>query len=94
MEIHRIPVISTGHLDRNTPDMFTQQGDDNPWCPCAQFQYGYFLYLDDPDSSPPPCLLDIRDWLRTQQAAGLITGGWVRLDSDADTVPDLPTYNW
>lgn len=99
VEIHRIPFISTAHLTQDVADMFTQQGDDNPWCPCAGFEYGYFLFLDalenDDTVETPRCLIDIRDWLSSQEEAGVVFNSrWVRLDRDAAPVPGLPTYDW
>lgn len=98
LEIHKMPSISTGHLTKEVADILTAQGDGNPWCPCATWEYGYFLFLDEPEAGlapVPQCLLDIRDWLRKQEAAGLLDNSrWVRLDGDSDSVDEIPTYNW
>lgn len=117
MEIHHIPVISTGHLTREVAEYLTAHGDDNPWCVCAPYQEGFFLYLEeleayDPESvhsdlasvvgrpPMPQCLIDIRDWMRKHDLPFIADGArlgpacWVRLDSDADPTPDLPTYDW
>lgn len=98
LQIHRIPVISTGHLTQAVAEQLGRQGDDNPWCPCATWAYGYFLYLDDLESSlepAPQCLLDIRNWLRGMEQQGLTDNSrWVRLDADADAADNLPFYNW
>lgn len=93
ISVHQIPVISTGHLTQEVAERLTANGDKNPWCPCAEWEFGFFLYLDEPEAGleePPQCLLDIRDWLK---ASGF-TACWVRLDCDADRVPDLPFYDW
>jgi hypothetical protein len=99
---HEIPVISTAHITLEVATRLDAENDRNPWCPCAAWSYGYFLYLDEPEAGltePPQCLLDIRDWLRKQpmQVDGRLgTPGscWVRLDSDAEKVDGLPTYDW
>ena len=91
--ILRVPTISTGHLTEEVAAQLTNQGDKNPWCPCAEWDYGFFLYLEEPEArgeETPQCLLDIRDWLRAEG----FTDCWVRLDCDADQVPNLPAYNW
>lgn len=98
LEIHKIPMISTAHLTREVADVLTKRRDGNPWCPCAAWEFGYFLFLDNPEAGRAPvpqCLLDIRDWLRKQEAAGVLDNSrWVRLDGDAPTVEELPTYDW
>lgn len=98
LEIHKIPMISTAHLTKEVADVLTERRDGNPWCPCAAWEFGYFLFLDEPEAGRTPvpqCLLDIRDWLRKQEAAGLLDNSrWVRLDGDADAAENLPTYDW
>lgn len=97
-EIHSIPVISTGHLTQNVADMFTQQGDNNPWCACAVFQYGFFIFLDaleEGETEPPKCLVDIRNWLRSLEQAEVIDNSrWLRLDSDGKKIEGLTFYEW
>lgn len=98
LEIHKMPSISTDHLTKEVADILTAQGDGNPWCPCAAWEYGYFLFLDEPEASEttvPQCLLDIRDWLRKQEFAGVLDNSrWVRLDGDCAAVEGLPVYDW
>lgn len=98
LEIHKIPMISTAHLTKEVADVLTERRNGNPWCPCAAWEFGYFLFLYEPEAGRTPvpqCLLDIRDWLRKQEAAGLLDNSrWVRLDGDSDSVDELPTYNW
>lgn len=98
LEIHKMPSISTGHLTKEVADILTAQRDGNPWCPCAAWEYGYFLFLDEPEASEAPvpqCLLDIRNWLRRQEKAGVVDNShWVRLDGDGDTAETLPIYDW
>ena len=54
LEIHKMPSISTGHLTKEVADILTAQGDGNPWCPCATWEYGYFLFLDEPEAGLAP----------------------------------------
>lgn len=98
LEVHTIPVISTGHLTKEVAERLTAEGDKNPWIPCMPWDYGFFMRLDDPDDtkeSVPQCLLDIRDWrMKLERKGKLDNSRWVRLDCDADPVEDLPTYDW
>ena len=90
MRTNTMPVLSTGHLDEQTAAILTELGDANPWVACAEWEYGYFLYLDEPDESAPKCLHDIAAWLRTHGYSDC----WVRLDCDGDKADDLPLYDW
>lgn len=98
LEVHAIPVISTAHITGQV----AQQLQRNPyrWCAGAAFSdNGFFLFLDEPCADPhdtvPQCLLDIRDWRMSLEREGKLDNSrWVRLDCDADTVDDLPTYDW
>lgn len=85
-----MPVISTGHVDETTADLFTRLGAKNDWCHCLGWQYGWVLYLDDVDEEAPQCLRDIADWLQKHG----FHDRWVRLDRDADKADDLPFYEW
>lgn len=85
-----MPVISTGHLDKETADLFSRLGDKNEWCPCLAWDYGWILYLDDVFDEGPQCLNDICDWLQKHGFHDC----WVRLDRDAEQVEDLPYYDW
>ena len=90
--IHRIPEISTAHITQEVSERLDR--NDNLWCSHANYEgCGHFIYLDEPYDGVelvPQCLLDIRDWLKAHG----FTDRWVRLDCDADTVPDLPVYDW
>ena len=96
LEVLRVPVISTAHLTREVAGILESKGNDNPWVPCAEWEYGFFLYLEDPEAREEEseaditCLYAIRDWLREQGFKDC----WVRLDCDADKVEGLPTYDW
>lgn len=93
IEVHEIPVISTSHLTEEVAKLLTELKGQNPWTPCATWEYGYFLFLDRPEESDedvPQCLLDIRNWLKAKGFESC----WVRLDGSADIQPDLPAYEW
>ncbi|MGE8063935.1 hypothetical protein [Pseudomonas sp. NPDC089569] len=105
MEIHSLPVISTAHVTQEVADRLTKEGNNNPWCPCASWEHGFFLHLDElearesDDVTIPQCLIDIRDWLRAKDLRNTCgdsttRADWVRLDQDCDTVEGLPTYDW
>lgn len=93
VEMNVMPVISTGHIDKETAEALDAGCD---WCAQAKFEgYGYFLYLDDLEcgaTPAPQCLVDIRDWLRS--TFGAENQNWVRLDRDAQSVDGLRTYDW
>lgn len=89
LTVHRIPKISTAHLTRQVRDTLTAMGSNNPWCVCAPWEHGFFMFLEEltaPDT--PKCLEDICNWLKAHGYSDC----WVRLDADADLIPDLPDY--
>lgn len=99
MELHIIPCISTTHITQEIATQLTNKGNDNPWCQCASWEYGFFLYLGGPAKHrTPQALLDIKRWLAMQaeDLAGTVQGefGWIRLDRDGPVVDGLPTYDW
>ena len=96
IESHNIPVISTPHLTVDVAEALTNQRNNNPWAPCADWEHGFFLCLErigrhcgEPVAAPR-CLSDIREWLIDNG----FNSCWVRLDSDGPTVGDLPSYEW
>jgi len=105
LEIHSLPVITTAHITQEVAALLTKEGNNNPWCPCASWEHGFFLHLDELEVRAsetvtiPQCLYDIRNWLRAKNlrtAHGNTTSraDWVRLDQDADVVEGLPAYDW
>lgn len=97
LETSVIPVISTGHLTEEVNKQLL--GKHNPWSVHAILPgCGFFLFLDElaeANEPVPQCLKDIRDWLRLKETAGVVDNSrWVRLDSDANTVDELPFYDW
>lgn len=98
VEVQTIPVLCTSHLDQYTSENLTALGNMNPWAPCAAWDHGFFLHLDqleDNISPVPQCLTDVRNWRLEQEAQGKLDNSrWVRFDSQADPVEGLPTYEW
>lgn len=97
LEIHTIPVISTGHITSEVNARLLE--DQGPWGACAILPHsGFFMFLDEvenDDEPVPQCILDIRDWLHGLEAAGrLDRSRWIRLESDGQLVDGLPTYDW
>lgn len=95
LEIHKIPVFSTAHVDENTAEVLNGK---KPTVPCAKWENGWFLFLDvanDASDSWPRCLVDIGWRLRVLEAGGeLDDSRWVRLDVDGPKDNVLPTYEW
>lgn len=80
LETMHVPVISTAHLpgDSAIADLGVLH---------AAYEYGYFVWVDvDNDTD---WFVKVREWAKDNAPEG-----WVRFDSDADPVPELPTYNW
>lgn len=105
MESHTLPIISTAHLTQEVANVLSTEGNKNPWCICAAWEYGFFVHLDDLEAREvdglkiPQCLIDVRDWLRSKNLPCISQGvttraDWVRIDCDADPVADLPVYDW
>ena len=76
----RVPVISTAHLPGS--DAIVDLG-----VLYAAYDCGYFVWMDG--TIEAPWFVAIREWADQQT-----NDGWVRFDTDADPVPELPTYNW
>lgn len=90
LEVMQVPVISTAHLDQETARRLTEEGNNNLWCTCVEWEHGFFLYIDDLGDDAPQCLRDIKTWLNE---CGF-TDCWVRLDSDAQYADGLTSYSW
>lgn len=79
-EIMTIPVLSTEHLP--SCDALRDLG-----VMYAKYPQGFFVYMDE--SSDEPWFVAVREWAEEHSPSG-----WVRFDCDADTVPDLPVFDW
>lgn len=79
-EIMTIPVLSTKHLPSRDAlrDLSVMY---------AKYPYGFFVYMDE--SSDEPWFVAVHEWAKEHSPSG-----WVRFDCDADTVPDLPVFDW
>lgn len=97
IEMLRVPVISTGHLSEETRRRLDAECNENPWVPLAAWEYGYFMFVDDPSGEREEVPADIQalaDWWRKHEAAGRFDNSrWIRLDRDGETAGDLPTYD-
>lgn len=95
IETMTLPIISTAHLTKEVADRLESEGDKNPWVICAPYECGFFLWIgegNDGELDMPQCLRDIRDAIIKIFHRG--PGAWVRLECDADKLPDLPAYEW
>lgn len=90
LEIMRVLVLSTAHL---TEGEGRARGEDFP-CACAEWpSYGFFCYVADIDENipEPDAWPGLYACAKFAASKGL---EWVRFDCDADTVDELPQYNW
>lgn len=92
-EIAKCLVISTEHLDEKTNARMLEADRNGMALGAARFAsypYGYIIfYFHSADVCRlPKCLIDIRNEMIRRKC------DWVRLDSDADQSPNLPTYDW
>lgn len=89
-----MPVISTRHVPKQTMAALYEYRDQVPWMTCATYTYGAFISVpaDLNENMLYASLLDgLRDVFTWAKKGG---NEWVRLDSEGDTVPELPTYDW
>lgn len=92
--IMQVPVLSTSHITKQTNELLTRQGDDNPWMHCAKYDQGYFISVPAASEFPsdvmaaPADLVEIWDWAREHNYA------FVRVDVDGSICPDLTEYDW
>lgn len=89
-----IPVITTGHISVATRDLLHSVAADqckpsDGITDVAEYTSGFFVRFCEETPLDNPDMQAIRDWLDT---AGYDL--WVRIDSDGDTVPGLPIYEW
>ena len=105
MEVISLPVISTNHLTKEVATLLTENCGRNPWVPCAAWESGYFISLLGVEDKiqngvdVPQCLRDIASWLSGKalpcsNVDAKWTATWVHFDQSADTVEDLPVYEW
>lgn len=90
-----VPVLSTAHVSKATDDFIMMERDSTPWMRCANYDMGYFISVPDSDLATcpkemPPAPQDLKDiwaWARARDH------DWVRLDSNAEVIDGLPTYD-
>lgn len=90
----QVPVISSAHITQETAELLTQNSSSMP-VPVATYRHGWFAFIFSPDIDNgvlPADLEEVAAWYR--QLPEFDYGGWLRLDSDGDVVPELPTYDW
>lgn len=89
-EIYPVPVISTAHMAEHVAKAIHEDGDGNEWgVPVANYQYGCILFTNTACPGEfPESIKAIYKWANKHNYC------MVRLDCDADPVPDLPVYDW
>lgn len=92
IDVMKVPVLSTGHISVATRQRFESEGDANPWCHVAGFEYGYFISIPTEwEHAVPPVPADLQALFRWASQRGF---AWVRLDSDGEVVAGLPSFSW
>lgn len=91
-ELSVVPVLSTGHISKETHDRFEEEGDTNPWLHVARYEYGWFLSMPSEIEflvpTPPPDLLALMRWARERGY------DWIRLDQAGSEIEGLPRHDW
>ncbi len=86
IEIDRIPVISTAHIDEATDSILWHANYARDW-----FGVGWVIltHVTEYPTEVPQCIQDIWKWAYKK---GFHSA--VRLDPDAPIAERLPTYDW
>lgn len=79
--VDTIPVISTCHMTHSS-------APEDADCLFAEYEYGYFVWIDQDAGDFPQWYLDVRKWAKANGYT------WVRFDRDANPVEGLATYDW
>jgi hypothetical protein len=94
MEIAKHLVLSTAHITETTSQLFDIWADLSPLqrpLDVASTDYGWFVSIrrnPNADQEVPPELLAAVVFAGKQGCA------WLLLDRDADTIPELQTFDW
>ncbi len=84
--------LSTAHITQEVADELLEDAYSCQLIYYPKSEYGYFLcVLEDElenENSLPECLKDILACARSKGVQ------WVMLDRDADTIPELPVFDW
>lgn len=96
LDITRVLNLSTAHITKNTADALDRCALNNDYIPlCGVFEkgeYGWYVYIDSNDPNLiPDELSDIRDCVIFALKHDI---NCICFDRDADTVIELPVYNW
>lgn len=92
VEVMQVPVLSSGHISVATRQRFETDGDANPWCHVAGFEYGYFISIPSEwEHAVPPVPADLQALFRWASQCGF---AWVHLDSDGELIAGLPSFSW
>lgn len=96
-DLNVCPRIATNHIMRETNDLLQSQGDNNPWCYCGEYEFGFFLSVPsdgaveefESQGSPVPADLQaLWAWARERRFS------WIQLDADGSDVDGLTAYDW
>lgn len=98
LEIHKMLTLSTGHVRKSTAQLFELNTDDvpiffekKPWGERDGDGYGWFIPIIKDEPFPHTCpdeLVKVREFAEAQGCT------WIMFDRDADTIDDLPTWDW
>ncbi len=91
------PRIATNHIMRETNDLLQSQGDNNPWCYCGEYEFGFFLSVPSDGAEQefasqgyavPADLRALWAWARERSFS------WIQLDAEGSDVDGLTAYDW
>ncbi|CAB3754531.1 hypothetical protein [Paraburkholderia humisilvae] len=96
-DLNVCPRIATNHITRETLDLLEGQGDNNPWCYCGSYEFGFFLSVPSDGSVETfasqgcPVPADLQALWAWATARGF---QWIQLDADGSDVEGLTAYDW
>ena len=98
MQIEKMVVISTAHIDEETAKMLNEGAEDYPpfcdleWSPAFARDHGWLFHVASVErvveTNPPQCLRNVFAFARALGCE------WVMLDCDGDRVDGLPSWEW
>ena len=89
MEIHKMMVMSTGHISKETATLLDL--DKAGIVVYKKGEYGWFLVVTDWQDAEEPIPIDLEKCLAYAELHGC---AWLCLDCDGPMLPDLPQYTW
>lgn len=92
IELMRVPVISSSHITDGCEEWLEDvYNDPTGALPVFKGPFGWIVFVPTPDApadeAPHEDLIPVLTWAASNGY------DWVRLDIDADEVPDLPAYD-